>query len=48
MVALLAGEPSIRDAMAFPKTAAAEDLMAGAPTTVDPRQIRELHLKIQR
>jgi aspartyl-tRNA synthetase len=48
MVALLAGESSIRDAMAFPKTAAAEDLMAGAPTTVDPRQIRELHLKIQR
>jgi aspartyl-tRNA synthetase len=47
MVALLAGESSIRDAMAFPKTAAAEDLMAGAPTTVDPRQIRELHLKIQ-
>jgi aspartyl-tRNA synthetase len=48
MVALLAGESSIRDAMAFPKTAAAEDLMAGAPSTVDPRQVRELHLKIQK
>jgi aspartyl-tRNA synthetase len=48
MVALLAGESSIRDAMAFPKTAAAEDLMAGAPSTVDPKQVRELHLKIQK
>jgi aspartyl-tRNA synthetase len=48
MVALLAGESSIRDAMAFPKTAAAEDLMAGAPSTVDPRQVRELHLKTQK
>jgi aspartyl-tRNA synthetase len=48
MVALLARESSIRDAMAFPKTAAAEDLMAGAPSTVDPRQVRELHLKIQK
>jgi aspartyl-tRNA synthetase len=48
LVALLTGESSIRDAMAFPKTAAAEDLMAGAPSTVDPRQIKELHLKIQK
>jgi aspartyl-tRNA synthetase len=31
--------------IAFPKTAAAVDLMTGAPTDVDDRQLRELHLK---
>ena len=45
MVALLAGETSIREVMAFPKTAAAEDLMAGAPSSVDDKQLRDLHLK---
>jgi len=45
MIALLAGEGSIRDAMAFPKTAAAEDLMAGAPSPVDAKQLRDLHLR---
>ena len=45
IVALLAGEPSIRDVMAFPKTAAAVDLMAGAPSSVDARQLRELHIE---
>ena len=44
IVAILAGEPSIRDVMAFPKTAAAVDLMAGAPSTVNTRQLRELYL----
>ena len=48
MVALLAGEASIRDAMAFPKTASAEDLMAGAPSSVDDKQLRELHLRTVR
>jgi aspartyl-tRNA synthetase len=45
IVALLAGEPSIRDVIAFPKTAAAVDLMSGAPSTVEPRQLKELHLR---
>ncbi len=44
IVALLAGEASIRDVIAFPKTAAAADLMTGAPSSVSPRQLRELHL----
>jgi aspartyl-tRNA synthetase len=46
IVALLAGESSIRDVMAFPKTAQAVDLMAGAPSPVDLRQLRELHIKL--
>lgn len=46
LVMLLAGEQSIREVMAFPKTAQAVDLMAGAPSTVDERQLRELHLQI--
>jgi aspartyl-tRNA synthetase len=44
-VAILCNEPSIRDVIAFPKTAAAVDLMAGAPSTVNQKQLRELHLK---
>jgi len=47
MIALLAGESSIREVMAFPKTSNAVDLMAGAPSPVDARQLTELHLKTQ-
>ncbi len=43
---LLAGESSIRDVMAFPKTARGLDLMCGAPSPVDDRQLRELHIKV--
>jgi|TARA_B100002003_G_scaffold116615_2_gene107692 aspartyl-tRNA synthetase len=45
IVALLAGEASIRDVIAFPKTATAVDLMTGAPSTVSPNQLRDLHLR---
>jgi aspartyl-tRNA synthetase len=47
LVALLAGETSIREVIAFPKTVSAVDLMAGAPSVVDAKQLRELHIKIQ-
>jgi aspartyl-tRNA synthetase len=47
IVAILAGESSIREVIAFPKTANAVDLMAGAPSPVDAKQLRELHLKTQ-
>ena len=47
IVAILAGEPSIRDVIAFPKTAQAVDLMSTAPTPVDGRQLRDLHIRIE-
>ena len=46
LVALLSNESSIREVMAFPKTATAVDLMTAAPSPVNPKQLRELHLKI--
>jgi aspartyl-tRNA synthetase len=46
IVALLAGEASIREVIAFPKTAQAVDLMAGAPSPVDERQLRELGIRV--
>jgi aspartyl-tRNA synthetase len=48
IVAILAGESSIREVMAFPKTAAAVDQMTGAPTAVDERQLRDLKLSVNR
>ena len=45
IIAILANEASIREVIAFPKTATAVDLMSDAPSTVDPKQLRELHLK---
>jgi aspartyl-tRNA synthetase len=45
--ALLAGESSIREVIAFPKTTNAVDLMADAPSKVDLRQLRELRIRVQ-
>jgi aspartyl-tRNA synthetase len=46
IVMLLAGAPSLREVITFPKTAKAIDLMADAPTTVSDQQLRELHIKV--
>jgi aspartyl-tRNA synthetase len=43
---LLAGEPNIREVMAFPKNQAARDVMADAPSPVEPQQLKELHIKV--
>jgi aspartyl-tRNA synthetase len=44
LVMLLAGEDSIRDAIAFPKTQQARCLLTNAPSAVDPQQLKELHV----
>ena len=46
LVALMAGEPNIREVMAFPKTAQATDLMASAPSSVVQKQLDELHIAL--
>ena len=46
LVAILAREDSIREVIAFPKTASATDLLLNSPSPVSPRQLEELHLKI--
>ena len=45
VVALIAGEPSIRDVIAFPKTASGTDPLTGAPAGVDDTQLAELYLR---
>jgi aspartyl-tRNA synthetase len=46
IVMILAGATSLREVIAFPKTAKAIDLMVDAPTPVSDQQMRELHLKV--
>ena len=45
LCALLAGRDSIRDVIAFPKTASGADALTGAPAPVDARQLRELGVR---
>jgi aspartyl-tRNA synthetase len=46
LVALMAGEPNIREVMAFPKTAQATDLMSDSPSVVATKQLKELHISL--
>ena len=47
IVALIAGHDSIRDVIAFPKTASGADPLTGAPAAVDPPQLAELGLRLK-
>jgi len=43
---VLAGEPNIREVIAFPKNQAARDVMADAPSPVEANQLKELHIRL--
>ena len=47
LCAILCGTPSIRDVIAFPKTAKGTDLMTDSPAAVTPRQLRDLHIEVK-
>ncbi len=46
VIAVMVGSPSIRDVIAFPKTAAARGLMEGSPSTVSPEELAELGIRL--
>jgi aspartyl-tRNA synthetase len=43
---LLADQPNIREVIAFPMNASAEDLLMGAPGEVSAKQLQEVHIKV--
>ena len=46
LAAILAGEDNIREVIAFPKTQSGTDPLTGAPTAIDPAQLKELGLSV--
>ena len=46
LIMLLAGRTNLRDTIAFPKTASASDLLTDAPSSVSPKQLEELNLRL--
>jgi aspartyl-tRNA synthetase len=48
LIMILTGTSSIRDVIAFPKTASGLDLMTGAPAEVEPRQLHDLAIRLDR
>ena len=47
LIMLLADEDNIREVIAFPKTQSALDLLMGAPSPVEEKQLQELHLQLR-
>ncbi len=47
LIAILCGTQSIRDVIAFPKTAKGTDLMTDSPAAVEPKQLRDLHIELK-
>ena len=47
LIAMLCDSDSIREVIAFPKTAKGADLMSNAPGSAEPKQLRDLHINLR-